>query len=157
MLLMIVTIGVCAVAFKSEFWWLTLALIIPLMGIIFYALKRSFDFANSHPYAAIMEGAELLQHEKILHASKTDGLILPSPPITEVPAPKLLDKAQVDDSPPTSVDNKKTQIVDDVLPSDVDDATPNDTDDVPPSSDTDKAAVVLDVPPKAVGSVGDSQ
>lgn len=102
LLLMVLTIGVCTVSFKSQFWWLTLALMFPLMGIVFYALKRSFDFASSNPHAAIMEGAELLQHERIVHASKEQGLLMPGPPATEVPMPQLIEATVIDqDQPPT--------------------------------------------------------
>jgi hypothetical protein len=85
MVCIILIIGVSAVAFKSTFWWLTLLLMFGLMGIVFYALKRSFDFAANNPYAAIMEGAQLLQHERIVHASKNQGIIPSSPSVAEAP------------------------------------------------------------------------
>lgn len=45
------------------------------MGIVFYALKRCLDFAEKNPQAAIMDGAELLVHEKILHGRKGEDVL----------------------------------------------------------------------------------
>jgi hypothetical protein len=102
LLLIVLAIGVCTVAFKSDLWGLTLGLMLPLMGIVFYALKRTFDFAEANPQAAVMEGAELLHHEKILHAAKGQGLLLPEAPVDEAPEPILLEAAVVEpDAPPT--------------------------------------------------------
>lgn len=106
LLLMVLTIGVCTVSFKSAFWWLTLALMLPLMGIVFYALKRSFDFASNNPHAAIMDGAELLQHERIVHASKDQGFFVPGPPTAESPLPQLIEATDLEqDAPPTEGDS----------------------------------------------------
>jgi hypothetical protein len=89
-LLIVLCICVAAVSIKAGVWWLSLALMLPLMALMVYAIKRVFDFAERHPQAAIMDGAQFLIHERIVHARK--GVeILPSlepsldhdlPPIT---------------------------------------------------------------------------
>lgn len=101
LLLIVLTFCVSAVALKSSIWGVVLALMFSLMGIVLYALKRSFDFATSNPHAAIMDGAEFLQHERIVHATKDQGLLLGDSPTTETPALQLpaLSPAEVDEPP----------------------------------------------------------
>ena len=89
LLLIVLVVCVSAVALKSSLWWLTLALMLPLVGVVVYALKRSFDFASNNPYAAIMDGAELLQHERIVHAVKDIGIITGEAPTTAMPIQQL--------------------------------------------------------------------
>ena len=69
-LLVVLCICVSAVSITTRVWWMALVLVLPLMAMVFYALRRCFDFAENHPQAAIMEGAELLVHEKLLFAQK---------------------------------------------------------------------------------------
>ena len=89
--LLLIVLAVCtsAVALRSNLWWLTLALMLPLIGVVVYALKRSFDFACSNPHAAIMDGAEFLQHERIVYAVKDIGILIGDAPTTEVPVHQL--------------------------------------------------------------------
>lgn len=87
-LLTVLSLSIAAVAYKIDVWWAALILLLPLMFIVFYAVKRCFDFADANPHAAIMDGAELLVHERILQGRK--GLdVLPSAPMSldhEMPA-----------------------------------------------------------------------
>jgi len=83
LLLVVLVVGVCVVAFKASVPWVALALVLPLMLLVFYALKRSFDFAHAHPYVAAMEGGELLQHERIVHSAKGLGVIPASTVVVE--------------------------------------------------------------------------
>ena len=71
-LLVVLSICVSAVCMTTRVWWLALVLMIPLMLMVFYALKRCLDFAETNPHAAIMEGAELLVHEKLMFAQKNE-------------------------------------------------------------------------------------
>ena len=56
LVLTILIIAVSAVCLRLSAWWLILALMLPMMGIVFYNLKRLMDFAVANPHAAIMEG-----------------------------------------------------------------------------------------------------
>jgi len=70
LVLLVLSICATAVSIKVDVWWVQLALMLPMMGIVFYTLKRCLDFAEKNPYAAIMDGAELLVHERIVHGRK---------------------------------------------------------------------------------------
>jgi hypothetical protein len=69
-LLIVLTVSVAAVCIAVRVYWTAIVLMLPLMAMIFYALKRCFDFAQANPQAAIMEGAELLIHEKLMFSQK---------------------------------------------------------------------------------------
>lgn len=69
-LLIVLCICISAVCIASRVWWLALILMVPLMAMVFYALKKCLDFAEKNPQAAIMEGSELLVHEKLMFAQK---------------------------------------------------------------------------------------
>lgn len=69
-LLVVLCICVTTVCMTIRVWWISLILMIPLMMMVFYALKRCMDFAENSPQAAIMEGSELLVHEKMMFAQK---------------------------------------------------------------------------------------
>lgn len=89
LVLIILIIAVSAVCLRLSTWWLILALMLPMMVIVLYNLKRLMDFAIANPHAAIMEGAELLQHEKLVHETKLLGPITPLPPTTDHPTLEL--------------------------------------------------------------------
>lgn len=89
LVLMILIIAVSGVCLKLSAWWLILALMLSMMAIVLYGLKRVMDFAVANPHAAIMEGAELLQHEKIVHEAKLLGHVVQLPPTTDHPIPRL--------------------------------------------------------------------
>ena len=89
LVLMVLIAGVSAVCLRVSAWWLILALMLPMMLIVLYGLKRVMDFAVANPHAAVMEGAELLQHEKIVHEAKQLGHVVQLPPTTDHPAPRL--------------------------------------------------------------------
>lgn len=104
LLLMVLSICVAAVCIKSDIWWLQLGLMLPLMGIVLYALKRVLDFAEKNPQAAIMDGAELLVHERIVHARKGIEAFPSLDPITDHPLPPLGDaETAKEDLPPSTV------------------------------------------------------
>ena len=75
-----------AVSIDSSIWWNSLVLMLTVAALVYYLIKRCFDFAEKFPEAAIMEGAEFLAHERLVHAKKGD-----------IPVPKqgeTLDHAQ---------------------------------------------------------------
>ena len=46
LVLIVLTICAAAVSLKVDVWWVPLALMLPLIGITFYILKRCLDFAE---------------------------------------------------------------------------------------------------------------
>jgi hypothetical protein len=70
--LIVIVLCVCvtAVSMKVGTWWFALILMLPMMGLVFYSLKRVLDFAEKNPQAVIMDGAEFLVHEQIIHGIK---------------------------------------------------------------------------------------
>jgi hypothetical protein len=111
LVLIVLTICAAAVSLKVDVWWVPLALMLPLIGITFYILKRCLDFAEKNPHAAIMDGAELLVHERIIHGRKGQDM-LPDLPLTvdhEPPPLPLQDLNLPDQLPlaaPESTNNK---------------------------------------------------
>ena len=89
--LVLIVLAICAaaVSIKVDVWWVPLALMLPLMGIVFYTLKRCLDFAERNPHAAIMDGAELLVHERIIHGRKGQDVV-PDQPLTLDHEPPLI-------------------------------------------------------------------
>jgi len=75
LVLVVLCLCVTAVSLKMGIWWFSLVLMAPTIGLVFYLLKRVLDFAEKNPQAAIMDGAELLVHEKILHSAKSIDVI----------------------------------------------------------------------------------
>ncbi|WP_162592886.1 hypothetical protein [Variovorax sp. PBL-E5] len=107
LVLIVLCICVAAVALKVDVWWVPLALMLPLMALVAYAFKRCLDFAEKNPQAAIMDGAELLIHERIAHAMKGQDS-LPSLPPTfdhEPPALRQEDIEAPDAPPPLALPN----------------------------------------------------
>ena len=83
--LVLIVLAICAaaVSIKVDVWWIPLALMLPVFGIAFYTLKRCLDFAEKNPHAAIMDGAELLVHEKIIHGRKGQDVLPVLPLVTD--------------------------------------------------------------------------
>lgn len=55
--------------------WLGLATLVSLCFIVREILIRLIDFAHKHPQAALLEGAEFIQHERLVHQSKDRDII----------------------------------------------------------------------------------
>jgi len=70
LLLIVVACVLGAVCFTIGNPHYIIVIVIIVSALVFYGMKRCFDFAEKHPQAAIMEGAEFLVHEQLLHASK---------------------------------------------------------------------------------------
>jgi hypothetical protein len=102
LLLIVLCVCVAAVSLKVDVWWVPLALMLPLMAIITYALKRCLDFAEKNPQAAIMDGAELLVHERIVHGRKGHDLLPQLQPTIDHEPPALQHQdIEAEDPPPT--------------------------------------------------------
>lgn len=77
------------VSSKVEVWWVPLVLMLPAMGIVVYILKRCLDFEELNPQAAIMDGAELLVHERITHERKGQDFLPDQPLVMDHPPPQI--------------------------------------------------------------------
>ena len=107
-LLIVLCLCVATVCVSTSMWQITLILMLPLMLMIFYAFKRCIDFAEKNPYAAIMDGAELLVHEKILHGKKGQDEI-PMLKATEDHEVPMIDHAVITkEDPPVTLELKGT-------------------------------------------------
>lgn len=103
LLLVVVAVCISVVCVKDEVWWVPLALLLPFMAIILYALKRCFDFAEKNPVAAIVDGAELVAYEQATQGRKGHDNLPPAPhvldhQITPLPQGEILEA----DPPPVS-------------------------------------------------------
>lgn len=85
-------VGVSTVCLKIGVGWIALVLMILMMFVVIYAIKRLMDFAEDNPFAAIMDGAELLQHERIVHETKQQGRVEHLTPTLDH-LPNALDKS----------------------------------------------------------------
>jgi len=102
-LMVVLSICVSGVTIATGIWWITLILMVPLMGMVFYAFKRTLDFAENHPQAAIMDGAEFLIHEKLLFAQKGKDLnILEQPTVLDHTPPEFTSEEVTSPDPPPS-------------------------------------------------------
>lgn len=101
LLLIVLCVCVAAVCFKAGVWWLSLILMLPLMGIVTYAFIRIMDFAEKNPQAAIMDGSELLIYERIVHGRKGQETLPSFPPTADHQSPPLLpEDLEATDPPP---------------------------------------------------------
>jgi hypothetical protein len=73
-----------------------------LFGLVFYSLRRNFDFAEKYPFAAVMEGPELLRLEEIQHGKKGADVLPVSPPTIDHEPREIPDSEVIaPDTPPT--------------------------------------------------------
>ena len=91
LLLIVLCICVAAVCVRTGNLWLSLVLMAPLMGLVFYALKRCLDFAEANPYAAIMDGAELLVRERLIHGQKGQEALPTLEPVPDHDVPPAIE------------------------------------------------------------------
>ena len=74
-LLIVLSLVIGSVCFVVKNQDYIIILLLVLLGLVFYGMKRCFDFAEKNPQAAIMEGAEFLIHEQIMQGNKDTPLI----------------------------------------------------------------------------------
>ncbi len=114
-LLMVLCICVAGVSAMVGTWWVALLLMLPVVFLVFYALKRCLDFAEKNPQAAIMDGGEFLVHEQIVHGRKGQEELPPAEPTTDHQLPPIIEAEVVSqDLPPEralegSTDNNETE------------------------------------------------
>jgi hypothetical protein len=100
-LLVVLCICVSAVCVAARLWWVILPLMAALFGLVFYALRRNFAFAESQPFAAVMEGPELLRLEELQRGQKDSHILAVSPPTIDHEPPREVpeSEAAAPDSP----------------------------------------------------------
>ena len=98
----VLCISVAAVCIVVRLWWVVLVLMLPLFGLVFFSMWRVFNFTDKYPFAAIMEGPELLRLEEIRQGKK-GAEVLPVLPQTIDHEPREIPESEVsapDDVPP---------------------------------------------------------
>jgi len=65
-----VSLALGAIAWSVANIWLSAAALAMVFSLAFVMLWRLISFADRHPQAALLEGAEFLVHEQIVHATK---------------------------------------------------------------------------------------
>ena len=70
-----VSLALGAIAWSVSNVWLSSAALVMVFTLSFVMLWRLINFADRNPQAALLEGAEFLVHEQIVHASKTVPVI----------------------------------------------------------------------------------
>lgn len=76
----LVSLALMLIAWSMHNIWLSASVVGLIFILTFTMLWRVINFADRHPQAALLEGAEFLVHEQIVHASKSH----PSIPIIDI-------------------------------------------------------------------------
>ena len=73
--LIVVCLSVAAMVVAVKAVWVAAAAILLLVGFCYLVLNKLIDFANRNPTAALMEGAEFLAHQQLVHGRKQNPSI----------------------------------------------------------------------------------
>lgn len=65
-----VSLGMVTISWTVSNIWLSAFALVLVFVLAFTMMWRLINFADRHPQAALLEGAEFLVHEQIVHASK---------------------------------------------------------------------------------------
>jgi hypothetical protein len=82
------------ISWKAEIWWIPIAALAVVVIILFVALKLIW-FAEKHPHAALLEGAELLTWHQMEMAQKGKGILIDTGRPIESPEAKVLAQEEV--------------------------------------------------------------
>jgi len=82
-----VSLALAGIAWSVQNTWVSVGALVGVFVIAFCMLWRLINFADRHPQAALLEGAEFLVHEQIVHASKSDQHITTHSTISVQPEP----------------------------------------------------------------------
>lgn len=110
----IVSLSFAVIAWSVKDIWLSFSAIAAIFILAFVMLWRLINFADRNPQAALLEGAEFLMHEQIVHASKSVPK-LPSSAVVQVQPEPIegldanLELAQIPDQDVSSSDNSGGQ------------------------------------------------
>lgn len=69
------SLAIAAIAWSVSNVWLSAAALATVFILAFSMLWRLISFADRHPQAAILEGAEFLVHEQIIHSTKSTPVL----------------------------------------------------------------------------------
>jgi hypothetical protein len=72
---LVTVLGITVIAASSSIWWVAPLAIVALLSFVFIILSRVLAIAQNNPHAAILDGAEFFQYEKLILASKNNPLI----------------------------------------------------------------------------------
>jgi hypothetical protein len=75
-----VSLALAAISWSVSNVWISAMALLSVFVLAFAMLWRLITFADKHPHAALLEGAELLVYEQIVHATKN----LPKLPPSEI-------------------------------------------------------------------------
>jgi hypothetical protein len=76
---MIVCLSIALVAWSVHNIWISASALLAISVIAFTMLWRLISFADRHPQAALLEGAEFLVHEQIVQGTKKDPQLIIDP------------------------------------------------------------------------------
>jgi hypothetical protein len=103
-LLIVLSVCVTVIGVVLKLWWLILALMAPLFALVFYVMRRLFNFTDKNPLAAVMEGAQLLQLEEMRQGKKGQEDLSASPSTIEHEAPTIPEaEVTAPDPPPPGI------------------------------------------------------
>lgn len=68
----VVSLAMATIAWSVKNLWLSLGALAAVFLLAFVMLWRLINFADRNPQAALLEGAEFLMHEQIVHATKSN-------------------------------------------------------------------------------------
>jgi len=74
------SLAIAAIAWSVPNIWISAGALCMVFVLAFAMLWRLINFADRHPQAALLEGAEFLVHEQIMHSTKS----LPSLPPQQI-------------------------------------------------------------------------
>ena len=77
---MLASLSMVSIAWTVSNIWLSTATLVLVFIFVISILWRLINFADRHPQAALLEGAEFLVHEQIVHTSKS----MPTIPAREI-------------------------------------------------------------------------
>ena len=99
-LLIVLCVSLTVVSINVSMWWFSLTFMILMFSLITYVLKRCLDFAERNPQAAIMESADFLVHEQIVHGMKGERNVSPFAGRIDHPQPVINASEVNQDDPP---------------------------------------------------------
>jgi len=102
-LLIVLSICITLIIIVLKIWWLALVFVFGLFSLIFYAMRRLFNFTDRFPLAAIMEGPELLRLEEMRQGKKGQEDLPLSPPTIEHEIPLISDAEVAAPDPPPQI------------------------------------------------------
>lgn len=102
--IIVVCICVTVLAYSTDNLYIVSCAIAAILVFAFLFFNKLLRFAENNPQAAIMDGAEFVMHEQIVHAAKGEGNLPMQPNTIDHPQPDidqvLLEAEDIDTSKP---------------------------------------------------------